>query len=517
LIPRWINRNNEGKMPTLRELLSPYVTLASHYDREVTGLQLDSRQLKQGEIFFAYPGTSIDRRDFVLSSVFKRPAAIIKESDAGDKGVYHEALADGYRVPIIPLKGVQAKVGALASRYWGHPSSSLQVIAITGTNGKTSCCQMLCQALHAHNIKSAMIGTTGIGFLGALNKTLLTTPDALQLQGSLAELKQAGACAVSIEASSHALHQDRMSGVEVDLAVFSNLTRDHLDYHSSMEDYGACKERLFARSELQQAVINTDDPFGRYLVGKYRQSKEVIAYGLSAPTLQVPAVYCRSIAYCQQGFYLDVVSPWGCGKVFAPLWGQCNIYNVLAVIASLGALGIDFANIAHHVSKLCLVPGRMEVFSRLGKATCVIDYAHTPDALMQVLSSIRSHCKGRLYCVFGCGGGRDRGKRALMGAVAEKYSDVVLVTSDNPRYEAADDIIAQVCSGMSSRRDCQVEPDRAQAIRLAVGQAKSSDVIVVAGKGHETYQEIKGKCIPYSDANLVESLSYERKTECFIG
>jgi UDP-N-acetylmuramoyl-L-alanyl-D-glutamate--2,6-diaminopimelate ligase len=364
----------------------------------------------------------------------------------------------------------------------------MRVIGVTGTNGKTSVVQLLASALQSLGAHAATIGTLGAGPVGAIDAGERTTPDVISVHALLARFRDAGVSDVAMEVSSHALDQGRVNAVAFALAVFTNLTRDHLDYHGDMAAYGAAKARLFRWPGLRAAVINVDDAFGRALADALPAGVAAVRYAIDSPAAQVRAAAIRSDA---DGLRFELSTPWGAGEVASPLLGRFNVANLLAVAASLGALGYTFAQIQQALAQLRPVPGRM---NRLGGDDAlplvVVDYAHTPDALEQALASLRAHGGGRLICVVGCGGERDQGKRPQMGAIAEARADRIIVTDDNPRREDGDAIVAQILAGLARPQAATVQRDRAKAIALAIGAAGAGDAVLIAGKGHEPYQEV---------------------------
>ncbi len=400
-------------------------------------------------------------------------------------------------MPTIWIPNLRGQIGAIAARFFGDASASLRVIGVTGTNGKTSVVQLLAAALQSLGATAATIGTLGAGLVGAIDAGERTTPDVISVQGLLASFRDAGATDVAMEVSSHALDQGRVDAVRFALAVFTNLTRDHLDYHGDMHRYGAAKAKLFAWPGLQAAVINTDDAFGRDLADGLPTGVTRLRYALEAGDAEIRAV---SIRMGGDGLRFELHTPWGEGEVASPLLGRFNVANLLAVAGCLGALGYTFAQIRNALTLSQPVAGRMNRLGGTGRLPLVVvDYSHTPDALGQALTSLRAHCAGKLFCVFGCGGERDQGKRPQMAAIAERLADRVIVTDDNPRGEDGDLIVAQIVAGFASLQTVTVQRDRAQAIALALGQARSGDVVLIAGKGHEPYQEIAGVKYPFDD------------------
>lgn len=480
---------NTARLMPLASLLEGHVQVDS--DLRVSGLSLDSRSVRPGHAFVALRGTREHGIRFAPKAVAAGAVAILSEPHA-------PAEAVECAVPVILIEDLRERLGAIAARFHGDASASLRVTGVTGTNGKTSTVQLLARALEHLGRRAATIGTLGAGLVGALDAGERTTPDVISVQRLLADFRAAGASDVAMEVSSHALDQGRVDGVHFTLAVFTNLSRDHLDYHGDMQAYGAAKARLFERPGLRASVINLDDAFGRELAAQAACSAPVIGYGIEAADAQVRALDVQTHAG-GLGFHLR--TPWGEGAIRSPLLGRFNVANLLAVAASLGALGHSFADIASALAVLEPVPGRMRrLGAGAGQALVVVDYAHTPDALEQTLASLRAHCEGELVCVFGCGGERDVGKRALMAEVAERLSDRVIVTDDNPRGESGDAIVADIQVGFAAPARVHIERDRARAIEWAISSAREGDIVLIAGKGHEPYQEIAGQRIPFDDA-----------------
>jgi UDP-N-acetylmuramoyl-L-alanyl-D-glutamate--2,6-diaminopimelate ligase len=447
-------------------------------DLRICGLSLDSRQVRTGEAFVALRGTRAHGIAFATEAVARGAALVLAEAP----------VVAGFTpgVPVLWVEDLHARLGEIAARFYDHPARALHIVGVTGTNGKTSTVQLLTQALARLGHRAASIGTLGAGLHGQLDEGERTTPDAISVQRLLARFRDQGATHVAMEVSSHALEQGRVGAVDFEVAVFTNLTRDHLDYHGTMEAYGAAKAKLFAWPGLKAAVLNVDDDFGRVLAT--RLSAGVQALRTSASGAAGAEVAAQAIATSAEGLAFALRTPWGAQAIHSALLGRFNVENLLGVIACLGALGEPFARIVEAVQSLTPVNGRMNRIGGDGEhPLVVVDYAHTPDALEQALGALRAHCAGRLVCVFGCGGERDAGKRPQMGAIAERLADVAIVTDDNPRGEDGDAIVAQILAGM--RQAPRVERDRAKAIDAAIAQAGPQDVVLVAGKGHETYQE----------------------------
>ena len=376
----------------------------------------------------------------------------------------------------------------------------MRVIGVTGTNGKTSIVQLLASALETLGARAATIGTLGAGLVGAVDAGERTTPDVISVHGLLAQFRDAGATDVAMEVSSHALDQGRVNAVAFRLAVFTNLTRDHLDYHGDMAAYGSAKAKLFAWPGLHAAIINVDDAFGRELADGLPSTTSRLRYSIEDAAAEIRA---RDVSSSNEGLRFTLVTPWGEGEVATPLLGRFNVGNLLAVAGCLGALDYTFAQIHKALTQLQPVPGRMNRLGGEGDLPLVVvDYSHTPDALEQALTSLRAHCAGRLICVFGCGGERDQGKRPQMGAIAERLADRIIVTDDNPRGEDGDFIVAQIVAGLSRPSEASVQRDRARAIALALGEARRGDAVLIAGKGHEPYQEIRGIRHPFDDLDV---------------
>ena len=474
----------------LDQLLHGIADTASAGDIVVSGLNLDSRRVRPGDAFFALRGTREHGIKFAGLAVQRGARVVLAEAPATG-----EHALD---VPVLWIDGLHAQVGEIAARFFGDPSRALGVIGVTGTNGKTSTVQLLAHALEHLGHRAATIGTLGAGLHGKLREGERTTPDAIEVQGLLAGFRADGATHVAMEVSSHALEQGRVGAVKFDVAAFTNLTRDHLDYHGSMEAYGAAKAKLFAWPGLRAAVINFDDAFGRDLLRNLPAGMQALSY--SAVGDKAAAIVALSVVTSSEGLSFVLRTPWGERPLQSRLLGRFNVANLLAVVGCLGALGESFESIVAAVEAMEPVNGRMNRLGGFGnEPLVVIDYAHTPDALEQALTALRAHCAGRLFCVFGCGGDRDAGKRPVMGAIAERLADSIVVTDDNPRSEDGDAIVAQIVAGLAAPERARIERDRAKAIGWAVAQARAGDVVLVAGKGHETYQESATGKRPFDD------------------
>ena len=481
----------------LSQLLHDIVRFKSEFDRKIQGIKQDSRQLKPGDLFFAYPGNELDGRQFIQQALAAGAVAVLSEpTDNLEPYLLDQAI-------IIPIKNLPNYLGIIASRFYGNPSKYLNIVGITGTNGKTSCGQLIAQALQLSGRSCGVIGTIGNGLVGHLESGNLTTPDAVELHQKLAEFRQQGATHISMEISSHRLAQGRVNGLLVDIAVFTNLTRDHLDYHGTMESYAAAKRLLFDLPGLRYGVINADDEYGKKWLLQLHPQLPVYAYSLEQPCKElsnIPHCYAGQIHLHERGLTASVYSPWGNGVLHnSSLVGRFNLSNLLAILTSLCLLDLPFEEALSIVANLQGVPGRMESFGENNKPLVIVDYSHTPDSLEQALRTLREHCRQKLWCVFGCGGNRDRGKRPLMGGIAERYADEVVITNDNPRHEDPMLIANDILQGLSLPAKAVVELDRRRAIAHAINCAQPGDVILVAGKGHETYQILGDEKLPFSD------------------
>jgi UDP-N-acetylmuramoyl-L-alanyl-D-glutamate--2,6-diaminopimelate ligase len=453
-------------------------------------LSSDSRRCAPGVAFFAYPGEAADGRAHIADAIRRGAAAVLwEETDFSWRAEW--------RVPNVAVRGLKGHAGALAHEFYGRPSESLWLCGVTGTNGKTSCTQWIAALLGRHGASTAVIGTLGAGFPGALAPLPNTTPDALEIHAFLKDFLARGAHGVAMEVSSHGLAQGRVNGVAFDCALFTNLSHDHLDYHGTMEKYAEAKARLFDTPGLGTAVLNLDDAVGVQLAKRLAaRGVRTIGYSVSG------AAGVDEFVVSRDG--VNVESSWGNARTNIPQPGRFNLSNALGVLGCLVAHGVPFQRAAELLSELPPVPGRME---RVGdRPLAVIDYAHTPDALEKVLQALLPivHQRGgKLVAVFGAGGDRDAGKRSLMGAIAARLADRVVVTSDNPRSEDPLKIIEAIRRGI--RGGCEIEADRARAIEEAIAQAKPEDVVLIAGKGHEDYQEIAGRRLPFSDAAVARA------------
>ena len=483
-------------------LLRQLEKIGTHFTRMTS----DSRKVMPGVAFAAYPGERADGRNYIPEAIDHGTAAVLWERED------FNWQAD-WKVANVGVTGLRDQVSEIASVVYGNPSEALTILGVTGTNGKTSVSHWLAQCLNKDKRRAAVLGTLGNGFLDHLQSAMNTTPDAIELQAHLADFLEQGATHVAMEVSSHGLVQGRVNGVQFDVAVFTNLSRDHLDYHGDMASYGEAKARLFLMPGLRHAVINLDDPFGRVLVRRLLGTGvSIIGYTLeNRAKFDFPVLSGRDVSFSADGVSFGVNSPWGTGAVSAAVYGRFNAYNLLAVLGGLMASELTFPEALERIKYIKPVPGRMQQVGGGTKPLVLIDYAHTPDALEKTLLAAReiTPSGGKLYCVFGCGGNRDSGKRPLMGQVAQRLADQVVLTSDNPRDEDPQQILSDIRAGMTM--DCVMLADREQAIHSAISAATTRDVILVAGKGHEPYQEANGIRTPFSDIDVVNHALGEKQ------
>jgi len=466
----------------------------------VTSLTLDSRTASAGSLFFGIPGAKTDGRQFVDQALRSGAAAVLVEGRGWDAKHQIEHC--------YPIDGLREQIGNIANRFFGSPSHALCVVGVTGTNGKTTCATLLAQALDLLGRKSGLIGTTGWGLARDLQPSGLTTPDALTLQSRLADLAAQGADSVCLEVSSHAIDQGRIEGIHFNSALFTNLSRDHLDYHPTMEHYAETKLLLFRRKELESAIINVSDPVGRAFA-REGLSARLWTYGDDASA----DVFPIKVEIDTGGIALGLESPIGEISFSSALRGHFNVSNLTAVVTMLVAHGYSAAKISEVMGQLEPAPGRMLFCqgSGDGRPTVVVDYAHTPEALSTLLKSLRTYTQGEMWCVFGCGGERDRGKRSQMGQEASVWADRIVLTNDNPRGEDPEEILSDIAQGMSTPAEARI-PQRDLAIAYALAHASPRDLVVVAGKGHETSQIIGDRVTPFSDQAIAEEIL--RKMPC---
>ena len=469
---------------------------------EISGISSDSRKVRNGDLFLAYPGEESDGRNYIENAIENGASAIVAE--------YKIPPVQNKTIPIIQIKNLKQHVGKIADRFFGSPSKDIQIIGVTGTNGKTSTCFYIAEILNQMNIKTAVIGTTGYGIPGNLKELSNTTPGPVELQKIFFKLKNMGVKTVAMEVSSHALVQDRISNIEINAAVFTNLSQDHLDYHQNMFEYANAKKILFTLPSIKYASCNIDDAEGKGWFSEfYHKIKNIAGYSAnSSNTENTFSVIEHKLDINGLEFSFEYNN--SIHQIKTELIGHFNISNILAAVSILTMMRYDLTEIVKCCSSLTAVPGRMQIFrSNLENSPlAVVDYAHTPDALDNALTALRKQCKNKLICVFGCGGNRDRKKRSLMAKAVEKHSDLIIVTNDNPRFENELQIIEDIKTGFSSTKNIEIEPDRKKAIDLALSLGKHGDIILIAGKGHEEYQIINGLKSHFSDAETVN--------ECFL-
>jgi UDP-N-acetylmuramoyl-L-alanyl-D-glutamate--2,6-diaminopimelate ligase len=479
-------------------LLAGLAPLPAEFDHLITGLSSDSRRIQPGDLFLAVRGLRCHGLEFLPTVRQAGAAAVAWEPP------YEGALEAPAELPLLAVENLRRNLGHIAGRFYGEPSRYLDLVGITGTNGKTSCAHFIAQVLDSGNC--GVIGTLGHGVPGRLTAGSHTTPEALNLQRQLAKFRAQGMRFVAMEVSSHALEQGRVVGLHFTVAVLTNLTRDHLDYHGDMASYAAAKQRLFLNHHPRRVVLNLDDPFGRELALSLGGKASRVGYGLGKRPVQgMDAwVWGEALELSPAGLCLRVASSWGRGVLRSRLLGRFNASNLLAALGTLLVLKVPFREALEGLSRVSTVPGRMERFAgSAGRPLVVVDYAHTPHAMEQVLTALSEHTRGRLWCVFGCGGDRDRGKRPLMGACARRYADRVIVTDDNPRTEDPEHIVSEILAGIQDLRGIAVLRDRGQAIDHALSEAGEGDVVAILGKGHEDYQVLGSQTVPFSDREVV--------------
>lgn len=487
------NANPKNKATDLEAALSLFGLGGALPPLPLGDLHLDSRAIQAGDVFIAVPGLTADGRRFIPQALSQGAAVILQEGESRQCQRQGETWLLG--VPTLA-----SRLGEFAAAYYQHPSNDLHLHAITGTNGKTSCSHFLAQALTLLGHKAAVIGTLGVGVPGALTPLANTTPDAVTLQRSLAQLRQEGVTHVALEASSIALVQDRLQACRLESAIFTNLTRDHLDYHGDMRQYGAAKARLFAHPHLQRLIVNQTDPFSDTCLAARTVEASLHRYACHAAIdpsftglqacLSNTADWGLQAQWAYQGRQQSIHSP---------LLATFNMENLLAIASVLVDLGVEFKQLPALMAGITAVPGRLQTLGGGDKPWVVVDYAHTPDALSQVLSCLRRYSRATLWCVVGCGGDRDRGKRPLMASIATEQADMTVLTDDNPRFEASEAILNDMVLGLPAEAKYTIIPDREAAIAYVMAQAQAGDVVLIAGKGHETYQQIGGIQHPFDD------------------
>ena len=482
---------------------------------KVTGISLDSRQVHTGGLFFSL-AKDTEQRVHNLKQALSLGVAVVLFDKAQVATEEESRLLTN--VQAYPVRNLSDKTGEIAARFYGHPSLALTVIAVTGTNGKTSVSQFIAQALESLGKPCGVIGTLGFGRKDKLQNTGMTTPDPVTIQAVLAGLCQQGIKYVVIEASSHALAQGRLNSVSIDVAVLTNLSRDHLDYHHNMTEYAAAKSQLFEFASVKTVVLNSADELGQKLIDKLseRNNLNVLTYSSQPEFSAMCEISDKHVAI--EGLRFNLINEQFSSTINSPLLGGFNIDNLLAAFASLLAIDVSFDDASKAINQCHSIDGRMQNYSEALLANVVVDFAHTPDALTQALQSLQTYMSedAKLWCVFGCGGDRDTGKRASMGESADKYADYLVLTDDNPRSENSAVIVEAILAGISEQEKVHIEHDRKLAITHAISNAKLSDIILVAGKGHEKYQDAMGVKLPFSDADVVVSALKDAKNEMLI-
>lgn len=476
----------------------------------VSGLAVDSRKVKPGDCFIAYPGHISDGRRFIAAAIEKGACAVLAEADGLQ-------CPDSVTAPVVAVQGLQQQLGAIASAFYGNPSQQLQLVAITGTNGKTTVSHLIAHALQELNIVSGVMGTLGNGLIGQLAPTQNTTPDIIDINRLLHEMRAQNAQVVAMEASSHGLVQGRLDGLTLHAGIITNLSRDHLDYHGSMDAYRDAKALLAKNLSLQFLILNADDAQVMSMAAHAHPAAQVMTFSLR--TDSDASIVPAELQFHSCGMRMKVQAKNSSGVIEkamleSALVGEFNASNLLAALAGLLVLDISLTDACRALVRVPSVPGRVQMVNpekAASEPTVVVDFAHTPDALEKVLSSLRRHCSGKIWCVFGCGGDRDAGKRPLMGAVVARDADEMVITSDNPRSEAPARIIADIVKGIPQQHAFQIMENREQAVEYAVLNAAAEDLILLAGKGHEDYQEVKGVKLAYSDVEAARRALHKRQ------
>ncbi len=492
-------------LQAMDQLLMDMVVLSTVPETAISGLAIDSRQVEANYAFLACAGSDSHGMNFADEAVHRGAVVIVAEPDGEWSAERLEQVAESVGVPLVILPDLGRHASAIAGRFYHYPAEEMRLVGVTGTNGKTSVCHFLAQVL-PEEWRCATIGTMGYGFPEDLRPGNHTTPDPVLMQAELGRLSFAGARAVAVEVSSHALDQYRVAAVPFHTAVFTNLSRDHLDYHGTLTAYGDAKRRLFSQPGLQQAIFNVDDALGLKLAEEVSGKLPVIACSRKRAAIEIGERFVQVSRYEIEpsGIHLELHTSWGDGQLFVPLLGEFNIDNLLLVLAVMLGWDLPLDQCLTRLAKLRTIDGRMQRLGRDDEPAVVVDFAHTPDALEQALKALHAHTTGKLTCIFGCGGDRDTGKRPLMGAVAEALADRVIVTDDNPRHEGAAGITQDILQGMSDPVRIQVIHNRAEAIRTAINDAVMGDVILVAGKGHERFQQVGDLALPFNDAEQVK-------------
>lgn len=485
----------------LSELLLPWCELNQVV--EISSMTLDSRKVTTGCLFVAIQGHAVDGRQFIPVAIKQGASAVLAQSDEINKT---GTIGFIDQTPIIYLDALSIKLSAVAGRFYHAEQRKMQLVGITGTNGKTTISQIIAQWATLLGKQAGVMGTTGNGLLTDLKPALNTTGSPIEIQQTLSDLENIGAKLTALEVSSHGLVQGRVNALNFDAAVFTNLSRDHLDYHGDMESYAKAKKLLFTTHNPTKSIINADDSVG---VSWLKELPSAIGVSLNEKQLSFHSgkkVFATSVIYSTDGIQISLNSDWGSANLSVPLIGAFNASNILVAFATLLSLGYDILELEAAAPKLSAVIGRMELFSSEGKAKIVVDYAHTPDALDKALQALRVHCSGKLWCIFGCGGDRDTGKRPMMARIAEQQADVIILSDDNPRSEDPSIITKDMLVGLNEPEAAKIIHDRFDACQYALSQAGENDIILLAGKGHEDYQVLANKTVHYSDRESAQKL-----------
>ena len=492
------------------ELLKSQITLADLLDGmiaapeiPVTGITDDSRKLRAGNVFLACQGAASHGLDYIEQAVAANVAAIVFDSATGS---VHNAP-----VPIFAVEGLANRLGLIANRWFDFPSHQIRVTGVTGTNGKTTVAYLIQQCMEAVNHKCGYIGTLGTGLSGSISDGSMTTPPCIELHEILAGFRDQGATHAAIEVSSHALEQNRVDGIKFDAAIFTNLSRDHIDYHGTMREYFEAKSGLFLNRNVPNRIVSLDSEFGAELADRCGSDVVTVSTRFDRVANGRPYVFVRAVVATPAGSNISITSSWGSAKIALPLPGDFNVANAAQVLALMLCQDVPFDVACDVLGKVTAPPGRMQpvqVSAKSDLPSVYVDYSHTPASLEAALKALRGHCTGKLWCVFGCGGDRDRGKRPMMGKVARRMSDFPVVTSDNPRTEEPAQIIADVLKGMDD--GALAIEDRSEAIAHAIFSAAACDTVLIAGKGHEDYQVIGTKRLDFSDVEVAARFLTER-------
>ncbi|MGF1692817.1 UDP-N-acetylmuramoyl-L-alanyl-D-glutamate--2,6-diaminopimelate ligase [Photobacterium kagoshimensis] len=497
------NQNN-----TIGCLLASWLPTTATLGDDISALvpssfTLDSRAVVNGSLFAAVKGHQVDGRRFIDKAIAQGALAVLAEAEGEAE---HGEVRVQQDVPVIYFSQLNLHLSAIAKVFYQQPDEQLKLVAVTGTNGKTTISQILAQWAELVGYRSGVMGTTGNGLLSNLVPAANTTGSAIEIQHVLADLYQQGASFAAMEVSSHGLVQGRVKALHFAASIFTNLSRDHLDYHGDMASYAAAKQTLFTEHHAGVAVINMDDEVGCQWLKTLPDAVAVTTQAGVAAKHQGPRLWLTDVAYSTQGVTLSFDSSWGAGSFTAPLVGSFNVMNIMLALATLLATGHDIEQLIATAPQLKAVIGRMEVFQKADKPLMVVDYAHTPDALEKALQALQVHCDGKLWCIFGCGGDRDTGKRPMMAAIAEQHADQIILTDDNPRSENPESIMNDMKAGLVSADQARVIHDRFSACQYALTHAAPQDIVLVAGKGHEDYQILADRTIHYSDRETVQTL-----------